>query len=582
LTPDDFFTRAADAFDRAVHARGVFARVFRIGIWRVRICFAGPDLVEPLTRALDHLRLNDTDAGPADLTVLAWTGTEADQSPPEADAANWQMGHNGFIRSLSDERFAAHWMFAAGGLQMLDREGGRALFWLRESADLPYWESGAPLRFLFDAWLQDRGWLLVHGAAVGNGRGAILLVGAGGSGKSSTALACLSPHDDAGVDYLADDYVALNPEEGTVYSVYSSGKVDASSLARMPFLEPYVANAERLGQEKGLVFVHEAFPHKVRLGPLPVRAVVQPVIQPGAGCRPTPPSAILKGLAASTMLQSARPSAAVLTTLARLVSTRPTFEFNVAAGSVPEMSDLAALLPARSALTRRSVTVVVPCYNPGPYLHEALASICAQNGARQPGALDVVVVDDGSDEDISPVLRRFASRLAIRYERQVQQGPSAARNRGIALAQSEYIAFLDQDDLWPAGSLEIREAALTEHADIDVVHGRLRNLRRDEHTGATQFGPPRRSFNVGGMLFRRRVFERTGVLDERLRFSEDVDLLVRITEAGVGCRRIDDVCLYYRRHGSALTGRLQGGEGGRMHLSSWAYILKRSLDRRRT
>ena len=55
----------------------------------------------------------------------------------------------------------------------------------------------------------------------------------------------------------------------------------------------------------------------------------------------------------------------------------------------------------------------------------------------------------------------------------------------------------------------------------------------------------------------------------------------RIVETGVPRLSIDDVCLYYRRHGGGLTGPMIAGERSRAHLASWAHILKRSLDRRR-
>lgn len=614
LTPTDFFTRACDAFDAATQVREGYFRDYGVGVWRVRIRFAGAELVQPLTRALDHLRLDEpaAEAGHApgariDLTILAWTGTDAGQTPPPTGAKRWRMGPNGLIRSLSDNRFTAHWMFVAGGLQMLDRQAGRAIFWVRDAADLPAWETAAPMRFMLEAWFTCHGWLLVHGAAVGDGRGAVLLTGPGGSGKSSTALACLvpgfEPVGDSGLDYLADDYVALNTADGSVYSVYNSGKADAASLACLRFLEPHITNANRSCEEKGLVFVHEAFPHKVRSGPLPVRALVQPRIQTGkqsgeraatgaaevgemdaaplSACRPVSSSAILKGLAASTILQSGRPSAGVLRALARLVRDCSGFELDLAPGSLPDTSQLAALLPSDSAPTMRMITVIIPCFNPGPYLQDALASVCAQDAARQEGGLEVIVVDDGSNEDIGPVLDRFDSRVTIRLLRQSQQGPSAARNRGLDIARGEFISFLDADDVWPAGSLQTRAAVLASQPDTEVVHGRLRNLLRDDGGRQTYFGPPRRSFNVGSMLFRRRIFDRIGRLNERLRFGEDVDFLVRIVETGVERYLVDEVCLYYRRHGGGLTGSMKTGERGRAHLKSWGRILKHSLDRRR-
>jgi len=229
------------------------------------------------------------------------------------------------------------------------------------------------------------------------------------------------------------------------------------------------------------------------------------------------------------------------------------------------------------------VSVIIPAFDPGPFLRYALASVLTQDAARKRNALEVIVVDDGSHEDLSSVIAEFSPRLDIRLHRQSTQGPSAARNLGIRLACGELLAFLDADDVWPAGSLDARIEALCREPEVQLVHGTLRNLVQLEEAGdpVTCFGPPRYSFNVGSMLFRRELFDRAGLLDERLRFSEDVDLLVRVADSGAQRRLIETVCLYYRRHGGGLTGLMRPGVRSRAHLKSWAQILKRSLDRRR-
>ncbi|HLF30797.1 MAG TPA: glycosyltransferase [Xanthomonadales bacterium] len=583
MSPQDFFELAVHSFHTAESASEKHSRVYGIAGLRIRVCFAGSDLIRPLTRALDHLRLSDVENGgaaTADLTVLAWASESPGEMPPSPGAGSWNMGPNGSIRSLSDKRFKAAWMFAANGMEMLDQQSSRGLYWVRDATDLPYWEAGAPMRFLLDAWFASRGLLLVHAAGVGDERGAILLAGPGGAGKSTTALSSLQSK----LNYLSDDYLLLDPQGWSAYSIYNSGKVGRESLRRLDFLENTITNSGRLEEEKALLFVHEAFPHKLLKGPLPVRAIACPVVGGGgAGCQPLTAAAALRALAPSTVFQSSRPSAQALGALARLVRERPCFKLHLTQDPSRAAEELGALLPGEGSSTRLLVSVVIPVYNPGPYLRDALASVLSQDAVRHENALEVIIIDDGSEEDFSAAIEEFSLSLDIRLQRQARQGPSAARNRGISMARGELVAFLDADDLWPAGSLAARTTALEQAAGADMVHGQLRNLieLEDDEGPAMFFGPPRLSFNVGSMLFRRRIFDRTGLLDEQLRFSEDVDFLVRMAETGIKRHLIETVCLYYRRHGGSLTGPIKASERGREHLKCWARILKHSLDRRR-
>ena len=98
--------------------------------------------------------------------------------------------------------------------------------------------------------------------------------------------------------------------------------------------------------------------------------------------------------------------------------------------------------------TRTRVSVVIPCYNAAPFLAETLTSVVAQTYPPH----EVIVIDDGSTDESASIAASFAP--LVRVIRQANRGESVAHNRGIAMAQGEWVALLDADDLWEVHKLE--------------------------------------------------------------------------------------------------------------------------------
>jgi glycosyltransferase involved in cell wall biosynthesis len=117
----------------------------------------------------------------------------------------------------------------------------------------------------------------------------------------------------------------------------------------------------------------------------------------------------------------------------------------------------------------RDVSVIMPTYNCGHFIEEAIESILKQTVQD----VEIIVVDDGSTDDTEAVLRPYVERGAVRYVRQRNQGPSAARNRGIELATGRYLAFLDSDDSFLPRSLERRIGFLDRHPEVSAVFSDL-------------------------------------------------------------------------------------------------------------
>ncbi|MBV5323521.1 glycosyltransferase family 2 protein, partial [bacterium] len=98
------------------------------------------------------------------------------------------------------------------------------------------------------------------------------------------------------------------------------------------------------------------------------------------------------------------------------------------------------------------MTILIPTYNRANLILESLESVFAQSYRD----FEIIIVDDGSTDNTAEVLRPLAGQGKLKYIRQNNQGASAARNRGIAEARGNLIAFLDSDDLFDPSKLELQ------------------------------------------------------------------------------------------------------------------------------
>jgi len=298
--PVAFFKAVHQAFQRAEQAAsGPIDRFYTMGGYTIRLRFAGPALTQFITPALEHLAVEPGLASA--LTICLWdsASTRTKMPPPPWSADDYIA--RGEVRGYNDDRMYTAFHLGSGTLSMLDTRLNLALYWIRDASRIPYYEKGFPLRAILHWWMCNHKRQLVHAGAVGTSRGGVLLVGKGGSGKSTTALACL--HSE--MLYVGDDYVLLSGQPTPfVYSLYNSAKLDADHIWRLPHLLPTVSNRERLDTEKALIFLHDHYPDKVTMG-FPVRAILLPHIAdlPDTRLKRTSPAASLAALAPSTIFQ---------------------------------------------------------------------------------------------------------------------------------------------------------------------------------------------------------------------------------------------------------------------------------------
>lgn len=190
-----------------------------------------------------------------------------------------------------------------------------------------------------------------------------------------------------------------------------------------------------------------------------------------------------------------------------------------------------------------TISVVIPTYNRLPYLRAALASVREQT--RPPE--EILIVDDGSTDGTEEFARTLPA--PVRYLRQANAGPAAARNHGFRAATGDWIALLDSDDWWPVDKLALQEAFLRLHPHLAFVFGTQLNSRagrtdaepeildpvvhatlRRESGGVRDFFGLLLRLNpvpTSSVLFRRECLVRTGGFDEARWRCEDYELWFR-------------------------------------------------------
>jgi glycosyltransferase involved in cell wall biosynthesis len=227
-------------------------------------------------------------------------------------------------------------------------------------------------------------------------------------------------------------------------------------------------------------------------------------------------------------------------------------------------------------MARPLVSVVVPAYNAARFLAAAIDSVLAQTYRE----VELILVDDGSTDETPAVARSYGQRL--RYLRQANARQAAARNRGIAEARGELIAFLDADDVWREDKLEKQVALIERTPGLGLVYSSLEHIGAD---GAPCGGARARlrGAALAGILLGetdgicgstplvpRSVLDRVGVFDVDLPPCEDTDLFWRIA-ARYPIDFVDEPVVRYRFHPGNAHADLQ-----RMR-RAWSLLYRKAL-----
>ena len=206
------------------------------------------------------------------------------------------------------------------------------------------------------------------------------------------------------------------------------------------------------------------------------------------------------------------------------------------------------------------VSVVVPCYNHGGFLREALASV-----GTPAVTTEIVVVDDGCTDNTPDVVATFETTNAFRGVRQQNAGLAAARNRGLRESRGQYVIFLDADDRLAPGAVDLGATTLDSHPECAFVFGRCTMMDRDGILLETPIQPRivrdhyrellRQNYiwMPGMVMFRREALERIGGFNCAVNAAADYEMYLHIARH----RPVHDhgrVVAHYRKHDTNMSG----------------------------
>ncbi len=201
------------------------------------------------------------------------------------------------------------------------------------------------------------------------------------------------------------------------------------------------------------------------------------------------------------------------------------------------------------------ISIIIPTHNRWPTLQQAIASVQSQTYPHW----ELIIVDDGSTDD-TPCRLAALAEPRLRWLRQPNQGRSQARNRGLALAQGEMVAFLDDDDWYLPSRLACQVAFLQAHPEVDLVAAGvfIANGSEPLHPWYTWRDQPQLTLDrclygcplpICAVLLRRSwLAQLPHWFDPDFDLLEDTDFFLRLLLAGARFAWLEEIVSVYRLH----------------------------------
>lgn len=218
-------------------------------------------------------------------------------------------------------------------------------------------------------------------------------------------------------------------------------------------------------------------------------------------------------------------------------------------------------------------SVIIPAYNNGEYVREALESVLCQTFPP----FEIIVVDS-SDNETTEIIQEYKKH--IKYVFQKKQGIGTARNLGVRLAQGNFFAHLDADDIWKKDKLMMQREAFSADPSLDIIGTQMESFLSPELDQATRkklYCPPEPvpGYSASAMAVKSDAFFRVGMYETFWKVGQDLNWFIRAREAGLKEKMILTPLVLRRLH------KTNTDQLNRLYKHERVRILKESLDRRR-
>ena len=215
-------------------------------------------------------------------------------------------------------------------------------------------------------------------------------------------------------------------------------------------------------------------------------------------------------------------------------------------------------------IAKPTVALVVPAYNAGRFIAETLNSVLAQTVRPD----EILVADDGSTDDTAKIVaEQFPEVQLIRLP---HGGVSMARNAAIARATSEWLCFLDADDLWLPRKLELQLEAIARQPGLDIVFTQFTQFP----SGGTAVSPGQ-GISISTLMTRAETLRHVGPFRDGLPVSEYLEWMMRARDLKIREYIVPESLVMRRIHGDNV------GIRDRELRVNYVRTLKEALDRRR-
>lgn len=532
----EFFDRVLDGFASASAKTGEIVRDLRLADTAIRLRFAGESLISAIVPGLANPVSTPAAAPQYEICLWDTKSSGVPLAPPPRPVRDFTGRGN--IWGFDSYRYRSAYQWGEGSVNVMDRETRQAVFWVPSNERLPTWVLASPLRCILHWCMELNGRQLVHAAAVGFGGRGVLMPGRGGSGKSSTALACLL----GGLDFIADDYLALALDpEPRAYRLYSTAKLNPRSLALYPELAGRCRTVYQPGFDKLVLFLEDGYRDQLRES-LRIDLMLRPYITglPETTLGPVEGQEVERALAAETLAHLPHVGGRTVEFLDRATREIPRAAIHLG-------TDRMRIPAAVKGALETPTAIDVPQARAGPLRpfvsviahfkqedREELRILATGIEAQGYPRTELIVAVDGTDWALADYVAQLPGTVRLLPSKDPVVN-AEAWNRGIRESFSEFLILIEPGDRLQPGALETLVDAAEQHSAAAWVRGRVQSTGLQQQS----LSPLR------GALVRKSAFRQYGLChtDPFFQGREHAEWLKRLDQKQTTGHQLETVIL---------------------------------------